>query len=52
MREPVTTWVGHRNVAIHTINWHFTTEDARTELRRLSPVWDAGRRTRTWLPCP
>jgi hypothetical protein len=40
MHEAVTAWAARRNAAIHTIDWQFTTDDARTKLRRLYPAFD------------
>jgi hypothetical protein len=37
----VPAWANRRNAAIQTIDWQFTTEDARTKLRRLYPAFDA-----------
>jgi hypothetical protein len=34
----VAAWVAARNTAVATIDWQFTTEDARTKLTRLYPV--------------
>lgn len=31
-------WAGARNDAQRGVNWHFTTKDARTKLRRLYPI--------------
>ena len=40
-RETLTTeaaaWAARRNTAVVTVNWHFTTTDARTKLERLYP---------------
>ena len=41
MTHAVTAWADRRNATISTINWHFTTADARTRLRRLYPAYDA-----------
>lgn len=41
MRAAVTTWAKRRNAAIHTVDWQFTTNDARIKLHRLYPVFDA-----------
>jgi hypothetical protein len=41
MATAVTAWATRRNAAIHTIDWQFTTDDARTRLRRLYPAYDA-----------
>jgi hypothetical protein len=38
LAREVTAWVEDRNAAATTIDWHFTTEDARTKLKRLYPV--------------
>jgi hypothetical protein len=40
MREAVTAWADRRNAAIRTIDWQFTTADARTKLRRLYPAFE------------
>jgi hypothetical protein len=37
----VRAWADRRNAAIHTIDWQFTTADARITLRRLYPEFDA-----------
>ena len=36
----MTAWADRRNAAIRTIDWQFTTADARIKLRRLSPAFD------------
>lgn len=41
MAAAVTAWSVRRNATIHTIDWHFTTDDARIRLRRLYPAFDA-----------
>ncbi len=41
MHKAVTAWAERRNAAIQTIDWHFTTDDARVKLRRLYPAFDA-----------
>lgn len=41
MRAAVTAWADRRNAAIRTIDWQFTTADARIKLRRLYPEFDA-----------
>lgn len=41
MGEAVTAWAERRNASIHTIDWQFTTGDARIKLRRLYPAFDA-----------
>ncbi len=37
----VAAWADRRNAAAAAIDWHFTTADARTKLRRLYPAFDA-----------
>lgn len=37
----VTAWVAARNAAAATIDWRFTTEDARIKLKRLYPAYQA-----------
>jgi hypothetical protein len=39
MERAVTAWATARNAATSTIDWHFTTPDARTKLRRLYPAF-------------
>lgn len=39
MAAEVTAWVERRNTAATTIDWRFTTEDARIKLKRLYPVF-------------
>jgi hypothetical protein len=34
-------WVAARNMAVTTIDWQFTGEDARINLKRLYPSFDA-----------
>ncbi len=41
MAEANTAWADRRNAAIHTIDWQFTTADARITLRRRYPEFDA-----------
>ncbi|HDP35673.1 MAG TPA: IS630 family transposase, partial [Candidatus Hydrogenedentes bacterium] len=41
MRAEVTAWQNERNNADATINWQFTTADARVKLKRLYPTLDA-----------
>jgi hypothetical protein len=36
----VAAWVEQRNHAVRTIDWRFTTEDARIKLKRLYPAFD------------
>ncbi len=38
MEREVAAWVAERNGATTTIDWRFTTEDARIKLKRLYPV--------------
>ncbi len=40
MAAAVRAWSDRRNAAIHTIDWQFTTADARIKLKRLYPVFD------------
>jgi DDE superfamily endonuclease len=40
MTTAVTAWADRRNAAMHTIDWQFTTADARTKLRHLYPEFD------------
>ena len=37
MRKEVTAWEQDRNNRATTIDWRFTTEDARIKLKRLYP---------------
>ena len=37
LRAEVEAWEQHRNTAPHTVTWQFTTQDARTKLKRLYP---------------
>jgi len=39
LEREVAAWVADRNVAIKTIDWRFTTDDARTKLDHLYPVF-------------
>jgi hypothetical protein len=41
MTQAVTAWVERRNTAVSSIDWQFTTADARVKLRRLYPAIDA-----------
>lgn len=41
MTAAVTAWAERRNAAIHTVDWPFTTADARSKLRRLYPEFEA-----------
>jgi hypothetical protein len=38
LEQEVAAWVAARDTAVATIDWQFTTEDARTKLTRLYPV--------------
>ncbi len=38
VQEEVQAWQGRRNQAQATINWRFTTQDARIKLKRLYPL--------------
>lgn len=40
MEKEATTWASNRNLAGGTVNWHFTTADARIKLKRLYPQID------------
>ena len=35
---PVAAWVAARNAAADTVDWRFTTADARIKLKHLSPA--------------
>jgi len=35
MAREAATWAEHRNQEAHTIDWRFTTDDARIKLKRL-----------------
>ena len=37
LRREVSAWERERNARPHTVNWQFTTKDARTKLKRLYP---------------
>lgn len=37
LQAEVTAWEHYRNQMPHTVNWQFTTQDARTKLKRLYP---------------
>jgi hypothetical protein len=41
MEREVAAWVERRNAAAATIDWRFTTEDARIKLKRLYPAYHA-----------
>lgn len=40
MEREVTAWADRRNAVIRTIDWQFTTSDARIRLRHLYPAFD------------
>ncbi len=40
MEREVVAWAARRNAAVSTIDWQFTTTDARTKLRRLYPAFE------------
>jgi hypothetical protein len=40
LEHDVQTWVADRNATTRRINWHFTTTDARSKLRRLYPAYE------------
>ena len=40
--DKVTAWEGRRNAAGSTVNWRFSTEDARIKLHKLYPTIDVG----------
>jgi len=37
MEHEVAAWESDRNASQQTVDWHFTTEDARIKLKRLYP---------------
>jgi hypothetical protein len=39
LKHEVTAWETHRNAAASTVNWRFTTDDARIKLKRLYPTF-------------
>ena len=41
LEQEVAAWVAARNTAVATIDWQFTTEDARIKLKRLYPSFHA-----------
>ncbi|MFH1006426.1 MAG: IS630 family transposase, partial [Candidatus Latescibacterota bacterium] len=41
IKTEVAAWQNHRNNQNATINWQFTTKDARIKLRRLYPTLEA-----------
>ncbi len=40
MRDAVTAWAARRNARIQTIDWQFTTNDARIKRRRRYPAFE------------
>lgn len=38
VQQQVAAWLHRRNTGQHTINWRFTSEDARIKLKRLYPI--------------
>jgi len=40
LQERIAAWQEQRNQAQHTINWRFTTQDARIKLKRLYPSFE------------
>jgi len=40
MLRAVTAWADRRNAPGSSVNWQFTTADARTKLRRLYPAYE------------
>ena len=38
LEQEVAAWVDERNAAVRTIDWRFTTDDARIKLKRLYPA--------------
>jgi hypothetical protein len=41
LEREVAAWVSERNQPVHTIDWRFTTTDARIKLKRLYPAFEA-----------
>jgi len=39
LNSEIVAWEHNYNSQIHSINWHFTTDDARIKLKRLYPVF-------------
>jgi hypothetical protein len=39
LEQEVAAWVATRNAAVRTIDWRFTTDDARIKLDHLYPVF-------------
>lgn len=40
LRSEISAWIKERNGVHKTVNWQFTTEDARIKLKRLYPIID------------
>lgn len=40
VEREVAAWVRKRNDSVHTIDWRFTTDDARIKLKRLYPAFE------------
>jgi hypothetical protein len=40
IKKEIAAWENHRNNKNATINWRFTTKDARIKLKRLYPSFD------------
>ena len=41
LEEELSAWESRRNMSQRSVNWHFTTEDARIKLRSLYPKFDS-----------
>ena len=41
LEEELSAWESRRNMSQRSVNWHFTTEDARIKLRFLYPKFDS-----------
>ena len=41
LEEELSIWESRRNMSRRSVNWHFTTEDARIKLRSLYPKFDS-----------
>ena len=41
MQQEVTAWASYRNKQCKTVDWHFTTADARIKLKRLYPSYSS-----------
>lgn len=40
VEHEVAAWAAARNAALSTVDWQFTTGDARTKLKRLYPAFE------------